>query len=413
MNRLYLLHVKMIISNRLTLIFLILTTVILLVIVNQLSINSEEKSSIPIGIANEDQSKTADELVLKLKKVPALYIYEGNEKELKNLLGNDKITAYFIIEKGYENSVRKGNTDDIVRMCFLKGNEKYKILSDIIAGEMLYPICLYKGYNMYQILDWEKIPNSQDIKDSSSDDIKLTRDEYEKYTNSLTTSEEFDFAFSISFLNTLKKGNQKEELTNAIIYQQITLGIVGMLYAFIAMFVMAAFVAEKENAIHKRVRISLLSPIIKDLYQISAALTFQGLLSVFLLIILGSKISEFNMLRSSLLFLLLLLFSLIMLLLFLILSKVITQTGRYQLVGTLIILVFGTVGYLHLISGFIDPKILNISKIIPNNWFIRGFTDIILSKSLQDIPYESFAYFAVAAIGLCLINGLIGLKQKQ
>jgi ABC-2 type transport system permease protein len=417
MNKVFILHLKMIFSQRLTLIVLTLSSIIMLVILSQLSIHAENKSSIPVGITNLDESETADNLVRSLKNLPALNVYEGTEGELAKLLKEEKISVYFVIGNGYEISLEKGKTADLITLYYAKGDEKYKILSDIIAGEMLYPICLNKGYNLYQALDWKELitegNRAENIPDNTPDSKKFTKEEYVEYADTLTAKTDFNFAFDIALLNPKAGANQKEELTNSVIYEQIIIGIIGMLYAFIAMSMMAAFVMEKENPIHKRLKISLLSPFLKDMNQVGAVFMAEGILSIFLVIILSSKISAGLIVKGSAIFSLMLLFSLVLALLFLFLSKRINQVEKYQLTGTIIILFFGLAGFLNLLSGFINPNILKISKIIPNNWFIQGFTDIIISKSLQDIPYESFAYFILAALGLFLINGIIGLKQKQ
>jgi hypothetical protein len=98
---------------------------------------------------------------------------------------------------------------------------------------------------------------------------------------------------------------------------------------------------------------------------------------------------------------------------FVLLGKVIRKVGKYQYIGAFSILLFGFIGLFYIIEGFVNSKLLNISKFAPNNWFIEGFTDIILNGSLQDIPYTAHCKLTIAAIVLFIINGMIVQRQSR
>jgi hypothetical protein len=107
------------------------------------------------------------------------------------------------------------------------------------------------------------------------------------------------------------------------------------------------------------------------------------------------------------------LFSIVIGLWFILLSKLIHKVVKYQFVGAFSIVLFGILGFLNRLDGFIDSNLLNISKLIPNSWFIQGFTDIILNGSLQYIPYVSFGILIITAICIFGLNEFIGYRQNR
>ncbi|MGB8454984.1 MAG: ABC transporter permease [Anaerocolumna sp.] len=410
-NNLYVIHIKAIFSDKLTWIIMIFSFFALFLIINNFSINSVERSSIPIGVLNLDQGKSADELVDNMKEIPALFIFQGSETELKELLYKDEIRAYFIIKAGYEKSIQAGNTDELITMNYLEADESAKILSDIIAGEMLYKICLFKGYNLYHSLPKDTADKSNSITQTKPNNV-LSEEEYMQYADSLMTKPDFNFAFDISMKN-IKNQVFKDEINNSILYLQAIWGIVAMLLSFTAMLMTAGAVLEKESGILSRVKISLLQPYHMDLTHFVAAFTVQSIFASFLCICLIGKTGKLTTVHMALLFLSLELFSAVMILWFLILGKLSRSTGRYQFISIISVLFFGILGFLYLMSGFIDNKILNITKIIPNYWFIEEFTDIILNKNLQDIPYLSYIKFMITVCGLFVINEFISKRQYR
>ncbi len=407
-NNLYIFRLKAILNDKLTCGILIISLFLFLFIINNFSIHAEERSSIPIGILNLDQSESSKELIKNLKKVPSFYVYEGSAEYLKELLLKEQIRAYLIIHKEYENSIQMGKTDELVTMNYLDGDESAKILSDIIAGEMLYKICLYKGYNEYQFLPWK----DNSFRLDSDPGKKLSRNEYMDYVNSLMVSPDFDFAFDISMVNTDNR-NTGNKIENTILYLQVIWGIIAMLLGFTAMLMSVGAVLEIETGIRKKTGITLFGPFSLDLSHFTAVLTLQSTFSIVLLASLAGKFTNLSVRQILLLFLLLELFSGVMILWFLIIGKLAGKAGRYQFIGIICILSFGFFGFLTITAGFLSNELLKISKIIPNSWFIDEFTAIILNKNLQGITYISYIKFIITACGLLIINRLLSKRQYR
>jgi ABC-2 type transport system permease protein len=373
-----------------------------LIVINNLSFHAKERSSVPVGIINLDQSKSAKDLVEAIKKVPALYVYEGEESELKNLLYKEEIRAYFILKEGYEKSIRIGKTNELVTMYYLEGDESAKILSDMIAGEMLYKICLYKGYNLYKTLPFTDGTTKRE----------LTEQEYTGYTDSLLTTPEFDFAFDIRIVNSNNE-DLAGKIDNSILYLQAVWGIAAMLFSFMAMLMTAVTVYEKEQGIRQRVKIALNKHYYMDLSHFTVTFCLLSILALLLSLSLFFQVPELGLSGALRSFFLSELYSAVMILWFLLLGNLTVRTVRYQFLGVFSVLIFGLLGFFSLAAGFFDNKLLNISKIIPNCWFIKEFTVIILNTNLEDLPYISYIKFIITACGLLIINGFISKRQYR
>jgi len=405
---------KLIFQDKMTCIVLSLSLLIFLLIINSLSLGAHDRSSVPIGLLVMDHSESAEQLTERIKQVPALYVQQGDEASLHKLLKEEQISAIFVIEEGYEKSIKAGRTKNLITMYYMEGNGATKIISDIFAGEMLYKINLYKGFNLYRSLP-EDIGTqiTPNLENSQSAIHRFSEQEYMKYAQVLTESEDFDFAFDIAMVNVEKNEEIGKILNNSIIYQQIIWGILGMLLSFVAMFIAAGIVLDKEMGLEKRIRISLLRTSLMDYSHLGAILTVLSIFSLLLCILIGGKVQNFTLLKGCALYLLMLLFSLVMGLWFILLGKVIRKVGKYEYIGAFSSLLFGFLGFFYIIEGLMNSKMLKFSKLIPNVWFIKGFTDIILNGSLQDIPFTAHEKLAITAICLFIINRLIGRRQNR
>lgn len=399
-NNLFVLRLKALFADKITCMILLITVLIFLLIINSLSFHAGDRSSIPVGILDLDQSSSTKELVKNLQEVPSLYVYEGTEKELRELLQKNEIKAYFILHSGYEDRIRAGKTDGLIAMNFMEGDESAKILSDIVAGEMLYKLCQYKGFRRYASL-----------KQGGGNTFgQLTADEYLDYTDRFLSMQEFDFAFDIKMIQ-ISDPDRDEEIPNSILYLEAVWGITAMLLSFLAMVMTAGMVFEKEQGIRQRTKIALVKPYVLDFSHFGTAFSILSLLAVLICLSLSRQIPNFIPTQAVRIFLLTELFAVVMVLWFGLLAKLADTTGKYQTMGIVSVLIFGFFGFVPLIAGFLAKDILNISKFIPNCWFIKEFTDIILNTNLKNISNNSYPDFMITACGLFVLHGLINKRQ--
>jgi ABC-2 type transport system permease protein len=224
-------------------------------------------SSLPVGVVDYDKSDSSKQLVLSLQKVETLRIAVKSEPELQKLLMDEVITSIFIIEKGYEDKLKAGDLKKIITMYYKEDNKSASILSDIIAGEMIYPVCFYKSLRYYRQLPF--------------DGSMLTDLQYEEYMEKLLeSSKDFDFAFRTIYEAPGKKMAAGQQLSNSVLYNQLIFGILGIFIAFIAMFLMSGTVLEKEMGVEVRLRISRFHIVKRDFGNIIVLLVTEGVLAI-------------------------------------------------------------------------------------------------------------------------------------
>lgn len=330
-----------------------------------LSVSANEQSALPVGIIDRDLSESSENLIARLDRVSTLKVIRGSEKELNKKLLDEMIMSYFIIEDGYEEKIQSGDVTGIIDAYFKSDNKAASIITDVIAGEIMYPICYYKAWNLYRKLDFEG--------------TKHTQTEYSDYIGSLQkNSPDFDFAFDMNYIGPDQSVVSKDALDNSILYQQLVFGILGILMAFIAMFVLSGTVQEKEIGVAKRFKLTGFYPLRRDMGNFLALILLEAFVSAIFSVMIFTKYRsvDFKLIASA--YLLLMQNAIVLGGIFLLLAKLIKSMVVYQLVTSLLILATGGIGFFHLLTGFYSNPVATLVKFIPNSWFIQGFTDIII-----------------------------------
>jgi hypothetical protein len=206
---------------------------------------------------------------------------------------------------------------------------------------------------------------------------------------------EFDFAFDIKMIQ-ISDPNRDEEIPNSILYLEAVWGITAMLLSFLAMVMTAGMVFEKEQGIRQRAKIALVKPYVLDFSHFGAVFSILSLLAVLICLSLSRQIPNFIPAQAVRIFLLTEMFAVVMVLWFGLLAKLAGTTGKYQTMGIVSVLIFGFFGFV---------------PFIPNCWFIKEFTDIILNTNLKNISNNSYPDFMITACGLFVLHGLINKRQ--
>ncbi len=395
-----LLRLKLIIKDITTLTALISSILIFTIVIHSLSVSAEENSSLSVGFVDYDDSKESRALIDRLSKVPTLRIIKDSEEELHKLLLDEMVNAVFVIEKGYEKKIIKGKPEEVISVYYVDNNKSASIISDIVAGEMIYPISLYKSIRLYERLDY--------------DGEKLTAAEYEKYiTQLLAGSTDFDFAFRMIYENPDKSVADEKPLSNSILYNQVIFGILGILVSFIAMFLLSGIVRDKEMGVMERLKISKFHSLKLDIGNICSLLLLEGMIALIFsaLIYRQLGVSNFRLYISACL--LILTYSLMLGGLFLLIAKIVRSIIVYQMLCTILILLTGGLGFYRMLSGMSGAVSINLLKIIPNSWFIMGFTDIIVYGNQEGILTEGHRMLLLlASVAILLILSYDLLFEK-
>ncbi len=398
----FLLRMKLIGKDRITLTVLLSSLLMFSILIQTLSSTAEEHSAIPIGLVDLDNSEESLSFAERVSKVSSLRIVEETEEKLHSLLLDELIYAIFVIDEGFEEKLHKGNPKDLVSVYFIGKHRSTAILSDILAGEMMYPITLYKSIRYYEGIEYEG--------------QKLSEDEYKSYiVQLLKGSTDFDFAFDISYERPQDSISDNLQISNTILYNQLIFGILGILAALIAMFIISVRIREKELGVEERLRISRFSMLQRDLGSVLSLLLIEGCLAFIFasLILLQLGIWKPLIIVSSLL--LIMEFSLVMGCIFIIVSNLVKSIITYQMIGSILILITGGLGFYQMLNGFRPTATSKVLNFIPNCWFIQGFTDIIVYGNKQGIllkAHEMLAILAAVLIGLIISVGWVKKALK-
>lgn len=355
MNRISL-RIKLCLKDKTACICYIVSAVVMLCVLLGLEASSEERSAIPIGLVNLDESTEAQNLVKQIHENPSIYVIDGNSREeLEERLLSGYINSIFIINEDYGINVRKGATDNLITVISGEDNKVSVIVGDIIAGSMLYDISMSKGYKTY-LSEAEKAGIYKD-----SEKVQWDRDKYREYALSISERPDFSFAFNMEF----KDGNngkiEEKAVTNGMIYRQMIAGMLAMLLSLVAFSACNGICLEHERGIRRRLSN------LPGSRAVSLMFDFFGIFVYTLPLGVGAgwALGKLEGIPVSLLYLA------VMCLLCLILSDAVKKTDAYQLVGAVLVIGFGVCGFISVFSGLTGGA--DFLKYTPNALFIESF----------------------------------------
>lgn len=400
----FIIYLKRILFNKTIRIILCCIFIVSMYVTFVMASNAQTKSSIPIGVLNMDESKEGKQLLNRIKQIQAFSVYKESRENLDKLLKEDKILAVFIIKTGYEEAIKSGRVNKLVTLLYKENNSGVKILSDIFAGEMLKSISMYKSFLLYEAA----VLNHKDqIKNNNS-----SYDTIEQYTAYVQDLEEGQDSFVFDVKTDKTKGSSvSTRFDNSLLYIQVLCGILTILISLLGLYIMLPHVMDREEGIRKRIRIGTVKNrglFQLDLYTIGAGVSFLLCFNLVLCIGLCFSIPQLTLLHGAWLFILFLLYSVIVIPGGMIIGNIARKARTYEGIGIVVALIFGILGIGSMFAGFFNNDLLNISKLIPNSWFIKGFIDIIVNTGLQDIPYMQLFRLGFTGCGLicilCLLN---------
>ena len=385
-------RIKLIFWDRSTVIVMVFSVLLFSLLLRVMTGSAETLSALPIGIIDEDQSSASRDLIQVLEDNETIRVVRGDQKELQKLLLDEMITSIFVIRENYETKLKRGYVSNLITMVYKEGNKAASILSDVVAGAMIYPISLYKSFHYYEQLPADGQPA-----------LDLT--EYQAFLQEYEdSSESFNFAFDISLSN---PSGTEVQLSNAVLYQQFIIGILSLLMSFIAMFFISHSIREKEQGIEVRLRISQFGLVKRDIGNIGTLLFWEALLT---LVFIGQMRYHLTFVSPSLwldAYLLLLLQALVSGLGLLLLTKVIKKMMIYQIVAAIAILISGGLSFFQLLSGFYSGILNQIARSIPNSWFLKGFTAIMINNNGSSTSRVEIYMLLTAALFMLLIIMII------
>ena len=342
MNR-FILRLKLLLRDRTACICYAISVIVMFCLLLGLSSVSEEQSAIPIGLVIRDDSRETEELAENIRKTKAIKVIEGKEAELKDELLNGYLNCIFIIDDGYGDKVRAGETEDLITVISGKDDRMSVVIGDIIAGSMVYDICVNKAYRSYRSL-------------ISTEPVSL--DAYNTYVLSLREDPSYDFSFDKKYMDPENKTIAENEVTNGMIYKQMIAGMLCMLLCLMAFVSCNCFCLEYENGVAYR---------LKELPGSRIPTFLMDFFGVFVYTIPLSIAAGF-LSKSVMGVVYSLVYLLAMCLICTVLSKTVKKTEAYQLVGAVLVVGLGIFGFVSVFAELIGgPAFL---KFTPNAVYI-------------------------------------------
>lgn len=363
---------KRILCNKMVLVTIGISFAFFFLLTGDFAKQMEQRSSIPIGVFDSDHTMESKAFLERVKQNASIFVYEEDKDVLQKRLEEGSILAFFEINKGFEEKIKAGKTTSLMKMSFLKENPIAMLLSDILAGDIMYDICLGKSLALYKTLGEQY--------------ALLKEHEYRNYVNHIKEKEEIQFGFHIEFMDKEqldkekqqdknKQQDEKEELLkNTLIYQQVIIGLIGIVLNFLILFLVECIVNHKKEALECRMKLIGKS---KAIIFISHSIVILSIVSIYN-IIAGIFIRKMDIvinIHQVFFFFYSICFLAVIQIILFVGIKIWTKTSvSYQLIGGIAVIGLGGLGFL---SIFVK-SFLFLSKIIPNGWFIREITDILL-----------------------------------
>lgn len=355
------LQLKLFFQDKITILVLFISVFSFLFCMADLNQGAEEKASIPIGLIDSDESAKSVELVKNLENLETFSVKTGTFEELWEIMDGGSIRCILEIKEGYEEKVYEGKYRNLINVYHEEGDNVATLVTDIVAGEMMYDICQAQAY-----LAYEKLPEGEKE--------KFSREEYEAYAASLIGGEDFDFAFEFRFVDG-KREEREQGIKNSLFYRQAVAAVAALLFSLLQMTALSGICLEKAQGIEKRQKMFGVLKSAKALGSMAACAVLSMLPAAVFAICVGIGAGEWEKIFPV--FWTSVLFSVIMALIYYILANAVTKLLVYQIIGTVILIGFGICGFCSMVEGVLFPEFPAWFRWIPNCAYLRIFSGIL------------------------------------
>jgi len=364
----FLLRIKLLLADRIATICYILCAVVMIVIFLNMNIYATDTSRVPVGVVCESESPVAQRLYKRLLESDALRVTGGNIGELEELLMDGYIGSIFIIGEDYDEKLRAGIKEDIIEVITPSDDTSSIVVQDIVAGYMMYDICFFRTYDEYRSLPDMGVTETGD----NAHIEKMTEERFSSYVAQVAENPMYGFDFDIKYVDIGKNDKKDMNITTAMIYRQIIAGLIGMLLLVLVVCGCNGFALEYGRSISKRRKTTGGNMIVADILEMSAVLVYLApavLLSALIMIGEsgpGGAACIFLMGEALCAFFIVLCF---------LLTRVVKSASAYQLVGTLVCLLFGALGFINTFSAISGTPAFGWTPIAV---YINGFAEMLV-----------------------------------
>lgn len=127
--------IKLIISNRIILFFLI-TLPIVTAYISGYSSKIEQLNVVPIAIVDKDSTFTSKQLIERISRNDEIKVYNLDLLQAQKYLKDSKIESFFVLEKGFEQKIKQLSPGGIIKVATHQISPNTEFVKEVIAGEV-------------------------------------------------------------------------------------------------------------------------------------------------------------------------------------------------------------------------------------------------------------------------------------
>lgn len=384
------LRIKLLFSNKILFVTIILFFLMAVVTINTFFIAATDKSTISIGIVDQDNSSHSKLMIDNLKKNRLLKVNvysqdlfndektESSENTLVNKLERKEINALFIIKKGFGNNIENGHFEKIIKDYYLSDQKYAKLISDVVLSSVLDDVCYNYSIDKYYSL-------------SGKLNKIYTEEQYMKKIKKLYDNSEDSIGFDFDVVNIGNKKSVNDKVSMELIYREVVIGIVGLIILIIVLLSGNLIIDDYKNNIMLRIGTTKMSKKVKLLGDVVSIWTISGIFAFLLGIMIVNKMGIVSFNGKIKFLLIILLFTVTIGVLYVLFTRIIKDLRIYQLIGSITILFFGISGAIYILGFYFEESIVKIFKNLPVGLLINSFKNITLNISCKDniIKYVS------------------------
>lgn len=343
------LRLKTLFSDKISMICYALSVAVIVAILFGLNMHAGERSSLPIGLIDNDKSAMSSKLFERISDNSAVYVYEGSFDELYELMTDGYVNCIFVIDEGYSDKVLKGMSARLITVYAAEDNKISTVLQDVVAGAMMDDICLSKAYIAYSKAD------------GVDKDNMFTYADYSDYVDKERLDESYAFSFDLSFEDGVNISKTSADINNSMMYQQMIALMLAMLIMIVVFSAYNVSMQEKEAGITKRLNVSQMSKALIYLEENLAATVFSLPLLILVSFLFGTE-KFFMLLAVNLVF------TVFVSLVFSALVRITPSAFLYRFVGTAVVLILSVMGFVSIFEGLLG---IDIFKATPVAYYVQ------------------------------------------
>lgn len=127
---------KMMLSDKLLFAAMILIPLLIMVTAGYV-LKNEKLDTIPVAVVDEDESAYSSLLLERLSRKEGLSLNTVDRKGARGLLEDSSVEQVFIINKGFEKSVKKGESDGLIEIISSSSSYSAGYTAELVAGETI------------------------------------------------------------------------------------------------------------------------------------------------------------------------------------------------------------------------------------------------------------------------------------